>query len=319
MDSIHYSRCVMVPTGSSLAFHLGLTPTEPRLRLELGDFEHKDDRLWLRHAGFTKHIWARSRGADTRVLAFSRHVGSQPIYVPASSEIKSPADLIGRRMAMIRNPTAEFDVDRTVFLKPYFAALDSVGATLADVTFVDTDARRPAVFNVPPQGENFFQKVAGLFLRQLAEGEVDAIATPLPPDTVRAADLRKIYDTRDDPEPRRRLELRAIVASTALIAEERPLVRRLLRSIVEAGEWAQREPGAALALFGVDLSVKTETLQARGIDPRALSRLEIDEELISIASAKQDFLLAAGMLERPIDIGSWIDPSLLREAEVAGG
>lgn len=319
MDSIHYSRCVMVPTGSSLAFRLGLTPTEPRLRLELGDFEHKDDRLWLRHAGFTKHIWARSRGADTRVLAFSRHIGSQPIYVPSDSEIKGPEDLIGRRMAMIRNPAAEFDVDRTVFLKPYFAALDSVGAALADVTFVETDVQRSPVFNVQPQGENFFQKVAGIFLRQLAEGEVDAIATPLPPDTVRTAGLRKIYDTRDDPEPRRRLELRAIVASAALVEEARPLVVRLLRSIVDAGEWAQREPEAALELFGADLSVDAEVLQARGIDPRALSRLEVDDELISIASAKQGFLLAAGMLECPIDIGSWIDPSLLREAEVAGG
>src|ERR1044071_7239307 len=62
METIHYTRCRMVPTTSSLAFQLGLLQQETaalaagEVKLAIGDYDHHDDRLWLRHAGTSKPL-----------------------------------------------------------------------------------------------------------------------------------------------------------------------------------------------------------------------------------------------------------------------
>src|SRR5437868_389820 len=81
--------------------------------------------------------------------------------------------------------------------------------TLSDVEMVESEVERVLVQNAPPKGRNFFQQVGALFLTQLLRGEVDAIATPLPPEVARFFDLRRIYDTREDPDIAARVELRA--------------------------------------------------------------------------------------------------------------
>jgi ABC-type nitrate/sulfonate/bicarbonate transport system substrate-binding protein len=321
-SEIHYSRCIMVPTSSSLAFQLGLlgdgeaAALSTPVRLELGDYDHKDDRYWLRHAGLTKHIWARSKGADTLVLGFSRHVGSQPIYVLPNAGIDGPGDLKGRRLALIRTGNQAFDVDRSVYLKPYYAALKAVGLSLGDVSFVETPMDRELVKNAAHSGRNYFQRVSERFVTQLLRGEVDAIATPLPPEIVGFFDLKRLYDTRDDRDPAVRTELRAIVAADAVVRDHRDIVVQLLSRLVAAERWGTTNTDAVLPLLAKDIGVADAILRGRGIDGDALSRLELDDELIEIAAAKKRFLLDARMIDTDFDLRAWVDPTLLRDARV---
>jgi ABC-type nitrate/sulfonate/bicarbonate transport system substrate-binding protein len=324
MDALHYSRCIMVPTGSSLAFQLGLLPTggpaggDVPVVLELGDYEHEDDRLWMRHAGLTKHIWNRSRGADTQVVGFSMHLGNGPIWSLPDSPVKTPADLKGRRCAMIRTPGALFDIDRSVFLKPYVYAAKSAGLSLGDLCLAETTVERAKVQNETPSGPNFFQQVGEIFVGQLLRGDVDAIATPLPAETVHRLDLHKVYDTRDDPDIAARAELRAVVVSGPALREQRPLVVEMVRKIVQAGDWGAEHPDAILLRLAKDLSVDEAVLRNRGIDGLALTRLGLEARMLALAAEKKSFMLETGLIDQDFSLAEWVDGTVLAEASQGG-
>lgn len=318
-EAIHYSRCQMVPTPSSLAFQLGLLGREAEkpgsvpITLSLGDYDHYEDRLWMRHAGTAKSLWSRSKGADTRVIGFSWHDNSQPIYTLPDSPVQKPADLKGRRIALFNTPQA-FDVDRVVFLKPYFTALAGAGLTFDDVRIVNTPMERELVKNGTPTGKNFFLQVAELFLKQLIRGEVDAVATPLPAEIVRFFDLKKIYDTKDDPDPSVRSELRMLVVSGATLREHRATLVRLVARLIEAGSWAAGHPDEARRHLATDLTVDENVLRVRGIDPIRLTKIDVTPEQVQALKAKKTFLLATGLVEEDFSVEDWIDATVIPEA-----
>jgi ABC-type nitrate/sulfonate/bicarbonate transport system substrate-binding protein len=318
-EAIHYSRCQMVPTPSSLAFQLGLLrPDADRsaavpIEVTLGDFDHHDDRLWMRHAGTAKSLWRRSLGEDTRVIGFSWHDNSQPIYALPDGPIEKPADLKGRRIALFNTPQS-FDVDRAVFIKPYVTALAGAGLSLADVDIVDTALERELIRDGKPRAKNFFLQVGELFLKQLIRGEVDAIATPLPAEVVRFFDLRKVYDTKDDPDPAVRSELRMLVVSGAALREHRGTLVRLVARLIEAGAWAVVHPDEARRHLASDLSVDENVLRARGIDPVRLTEMDMTEEQVATLRKKKDFLLAIGMMDRDFAVEDWIDSTVVAGA-----
>jgi ABC-type nitrate/sulfonate/bicarbonate transport system substrate-binding protein len=323
-ETIHYSRCQMVPTASSLAFQLGYLGTDKaarapvRLAVSLGDFDHEDDRLWMRHAGTTKSIWKRSLGADTRVIGLSWHDNAQPVYALPGGPVASPADLKGRRIALFHTPQ-KFDVDRMVFVKPYVAALSRAGLRLADVQIVDTPLERELVKDAAPTAKNFFLTVAELFVRQLIRGEVDAIATPLPAEIVRFFDLQKIYDTKDDPDVAVRTELRMLTVSGAALREHRDRLVQLLARLIAAGAWAANNPNDARRHLATDLTVDETVLRVRGIDPVRLTALDLSPEQIDALAKKKDFLIAVGAVDRDFAIRDWIDASVLRDARTLAG
>jgi ABC-type nitrate/sulfonate/bicarbonate transport system substrate-binding protein len=309
MEAIQYSRCIMVPTTSSLAFQLGYSQrvTGERgaaVELLLGDYDHHGDRLWMRQAGASKAFWSRSRGADTRAICFSWHESTQSIYALPGSGLETAADLKGRRIALIRTE-AEFDVDRSVFLKPYFYGLASANLTLADVRIVDTPIVRT---------QNIFAHVAHLFLTQLIRGEVDAIATPLPAGVVSFFGLKTIYDGRTDPDLAARVDLRAMIVSAAVIREQRGVVVRLLASLLEAADWAREHPADAARLLETDLKLAPGTLAARGTDVVRLAQIDVTAEQIDMMRHRKEFLLATGTIERGFSIDDWVDGSLIAEA-----
>src|ERR1700736_7020966 len=106
MQIIHSSRCRMVPTPSSLAAQLGYLQAEaarirdPSVKIEFGDYDHRDDRYWMRHAANSKALFARARGSDAHAIAFSPCESGERILGRAASDIRTPAELKGRRIAL---------------------------------------------------------------------------------------------------------------------------------------------------------------------------------------------------------------------------
>jgi ABC-type nitrate/sulfonate/bicarbonate transport system substrate-binding protein len=129
-------------------------------------------------------------------------------------------------------------------------------------------------------------------------------------------DLKRLYDTRDDRDPAVRTELRAIVAADAVVRDHRDIVVQLLSRLVAAERWGTTNTDAVLPLLAKDIGVADAILRGRGIDGDALSRLELDDELIEIAAAKKRFLLDARMIDTDFDLRAWVDPTLLRDARV---
>jgi sulfonate transport system substrate-binding protein len=318
---IHYSRCHLAPTASSLAYQLGYLQEAQAdlgdtiiIDLKLGDYAHNGDRFWMRHAANAKALWARSRGADTRAVAFSWYESTLPIFALPRGGIAAPADLKGRRIAAIHVRGQSFDYDRMVYLKPFVAALRSARLSLSDVVVVDTIVERELIRSVAPASKNFNLQMADLFLTQLLRGEVDAVAASLPPEVVRFFELTKVYDGRADPDANARVDLRALVVSGSVVREHREALVGIVASLMRTGRWATENPGDVLALIARDVSTEEAVLRDRGIDFVRASQVDVTEDLVGLMGRRKDFLLETGLLERDFSVEEWIDESIVRDA-----
>lgn len=318
---IHYSRCRMIPTPSSLAAQLGFLHAEaarigePSVRIEFGDYDHGEDRYWMRHAAHSKALFARSRGSDAHAVAFSPCESGERIFVRTDSDIRTPADLKGRRIALPLIANRLFDMDRQVYLKPYLTALRGAGLTLADVHIVDTPFERPKLRDAPPEPRNFFEVAGEMFLAQLRRGEVDAVSTVVRPSGVE--DLRELYASHDDEALIARGELRALLVSGPLLREHRDVVVAFVKCLLRAGDWAAAHPGEVLGLVARDIGLADDALKRREIDMASWSRVGCSDFDRLIMEHRVEFLRAAGIIEAPVDLDEWIDTTIIVDAQSA--
>jgi ABC-type nitrate/sulfonate/bicarbonate transport system substrate-binding protein len=322
-EIIHYSRCRMVPTPSSLAAQLEWLReqteriSQPPVRIEFGDYDHRNDRYWMRHAANTKALYARARGADAHVVAFSACEVGEHIFVRADSNVQTLEDLKGRRLAIPRIANRRFDMDRHVYMKPYITALQSVGLTLSDVELVDTVFERPKLCDAPPEPRNFFEAAGEVFLEQLLARRVDAAATVVRPRS--SEGLREIYCSRADNAPMARGELRALIVSGPLLREHRAVVVGFVECLLRAGEWAANHPSDVPALVGEDIGLSAEALAQREIEFDSWSRVSCSPHDQDVMQQRMAWLLAAGIIKAPVNLREWIDPTVMHEAMVRLG
>ena len=127
-------------------------------------------------------MWARSNGANTRVIGLSWVDESQLILARPESGIRSVKALRGRRIAIPSRPDDRIDIFRASALRGFVNALSLDGLTTRDVETVDVRARtlqavgpaRAADLFASPHGFSsraLYAAEAGALLR----GEVDAI------------------------------------------------------------------------------------------------------------------------------------------------
>ena len=321
MQIIHYSRCRMIPTPSSLAAQLGYLQTEaprhlePSVKIEFGDYDHRDDHYWMRHATSSRSLYARSRGSDAHAVAFSPYESGDRILVRADTDIRTAADLRGCRIALPKIAGPRFDIDRQVYLKPYLTALRKVGLTLQDVRSVDTPFERPRLRDAPPEPRNFFEVAGEMFVDQLRRGEVDAAVTTVRPTDMTG--LREIYSSRNDDALIARGDLRALLVSGPLLREHRAVVVRLLTCLLRAEEWAAVHPAEVPALVARDIGLSPESLERREIDFVGWSRLSCSQSDWGTMQEQMEFLRSSGVLEGAVALDEWIEPTVIAEAREA--
>lgn len=325
MTRLSYSRCPAVPTVSALAHQLGLI--EEELKGEPGiepefviagfspkvDYGH-EDRYWLRNAGHAPALWKRAKGVDARIVGLSFLEGSYPVFSLASSGIGSVADLKGKRLAVVGRKESAFDLMVNQQLKIYRTTLATAGLTLEDVTLVDLDQTPPPA-DAPRQ--DIFQHLFTSRLALLQDGVVDAVTATIPPDIGAFPQLNILYDTRQHPDPRERVNpsvLRGLVVSAALIEERRDLVVRILARLLEAADWAIAHPLEAIRLIARDFGIPPERLASTYESLAQGIQLDFDDKRLSALQVQKDFLLEHRLIERDIDLDAFVDTSLLAEA-----
>ena len=334
-DSVMYTRCPALPNVSTLAHQLGLITAEferdPSIAVveRIGaDVHVAGYRYWLRHAGYSKPLWAWTRGADTRLIAVSRHESACPVYALPGSGIRAPADLKGRRIGVVNDRKLALGYNRIIYLQTYIAALARASLDLSDVEIVDFDIDRAGLMRrtsanygdlaqstmAAPAHENLFTEIAKDALVLLVRGEVDAIAANVPPQVAKLLDLHTVYDSRTDPSIDARHDLRCLVVSGALVRERRDLLVRIVARLLEAGRWALRSPEEAPRLLAEDLRVSEEVLRLDS--DRIAGGMQILEpgEALAMLRAKSDLMAKYGFLDRHPELETWADFSILVES-----
>jgi ABC-type nitrate/sulfonate/bicarbonate transport system substrate-binding protein len=334
-----YSRCPVLPTASGLAAQLGWLDEEAAAVKDLsvlvqqqqGEHLAEDpaphrERYWLRHSGNLKAIWARSAGADSRVIGLSWARTPNQILTLPSSYIRSVADLKGRRLAIVSHRNALIDQGRAAALRTYEVALATAGLTLKDVELVDVGVEKPFGDFQSSSGRDAsalwtLRRVGQReFITPILRGQADAISVR----GTFAAELGTIfgthvvYDLADNPDPAAAAADAppfTLVASRALIEERPELLNRILVRLLSAARWANENPADALKLWGQDLGHIAETVRVSfGSEIATGLSIDLDERNIAALQSHENFMLRHGFLKRHVNVSEWIDPAPLQRA-----
>ena len=301
IDQIWFTRCP-VRTATGIAADLGWLHDEfasDRIAVaSLQDFPTgapaapvpPGARAVFREAGNIPALWARARGAKTRVVGLTWLEERQVILARPESGLRGPADLRGRRLAVPRRDGIGVDFRRAMALQGFAGALAVAGLGLSDVRLVDVDdQRRLAADRAVGQWDPEFDA--------LRRNEVDAIYMKgaVAVELARYEGAEIVVDFDAFPDRRVRVNNgtpRPITVDQRVLDDRPDLVARFLAVVLRAADWAAVDPDRPVRSLHPDLST----------------------ERLALLEQQKDFLRGHGFLDGDVDVLSWIDPAPLGAA-----
>ena len=328
-ENLWYTRCP-VPTPLGIAVQLGwfadeFAPDGITLKSiqETSDANaresHFDHNLpsSFRQGGNIPAIWAKAKGADTKVIGLSWTDEFQAILTLPTSGITRAAHLVGRRIGLPVNPVS-IDFNRASALRGFSKALELDGHDLRGVEWIDTVSDEPRDSSTAgiASGELYRARTRHGYRAEvlaLLRGEVDAIYVKgaLGLETARLIGARIIADLGSHPDPKVRINNgtpRTLTVDTRLIDEQPDLVARFLARVVDAGDCARAHPQETLDYIARETGSSIDWVRAAYGDdaPQKLATF-LSEEAIDALSDFKDFLFEYGFLPHDFDAHAWID------------
>jgi ABC-type nitrate/sulfonate/bicarbonate transport system substrate-binding protein len=333
---IWYTRCP-VPTPFGLALHLGLFDEEfagddhiaikalqqsNDPKVHQSHYTHTQPNSF-RHGGSYPALWAQSSGADIRVIGLSWLPDGNTILTLPDSSIKSPSDLRGKRLLVIRRPAENIDYAYATTLRNFEVALRSVGLELGNVQLVEHRVDRAYISDRFQHGSpdyvSFRKGKSGLgrwdeLLGPLIRGEVDAIsAGSLQSEQLEELfGLKVIFNTASLPNQADRANNSSpftFAVKADLIEKHPEVVARFYARSLEAFEWARHHEKDVIRYTAREQSVP-EKIVENVYGKSIVAGLETDLSPAKIESLRtlKDFLLRHGIIPRDFDVNQWIDP-----------
>ena len=332
LDTLWYTRCP-VATASGIALRRGLLDAEfapdgiavrslasssdPAVRQAHWD---QTQPAFFRQGGNIPPLVARSRGTDVRLLGFSWPRTAHPVLVPRDSAIADPSDLAGKRLSLPRRVDDSIDFWRPTVLRGWEQALALAGLGLDDVELVDVPVRRRFVDATDARGgvgTSMFGAAGQLgFQREEAEalvrGEVDALFSEAGFSVILRGvfGLRVVVDLEDLPDVRRRLNngIPLTLTVTGDLLDERPdVVARWLARVAEAAAWAPANEVEAKRIVAGEAGLAEELVDAAfGADAHTGLEVDLTDAGLAALRDQHDRLLAAGVLQAPVDLDAYV-------------
>lgn len=342
LDTLWFTRCAGngrggVPTATGLAYQLGWLEDEFKadgitLRTLQEDanaefrHHHYDHQLpnLIREGGNLFAIPARAQGAQTRLVGLTWIDEGQSIIVRPDSDIRSPKDLKGKRLALPAIKAVDLaenkrgrSIARYGSLHGYKGALNSVGLSLDDVSLVEVgngvdSARRDG------SGANLGGFWEGV--EPLLNGEVDGLYVKGASAAEGAKKLGLVVGIDLDKLPERRFRVnngtpRPITVHQDLLDHHFDLLVRFLHQTLRAAEWAKTHLDGVYDLLHKEIGASREGLQAAYRDGFHLTLApDLSAERVELFRQQKNFQLIHGILDRDFDFDAWIDPRPLEEA-----
>lgn len=281
----------------------------------------------FREGGNIPPLWSRSEGKDVRVIGLSwvEHYASL-ITLPGSN-IRSPADLKGKRLGLINRPNDRIDFSRATQLRGYHVALKAGGISPNDVTFVDLTYEKPLV-GLPPETKALSSSAFGIIgvrerqsvlIRALLEGTVDALyLTGAGAEVQSLTGANIIFDAATSLDPSDRVSNLTPVTFTVkgeLLDAQPDIVTEYVAANLRSAKWARENPQDAARYIARDTAIPEEAVEL-SYSPKVIHQLEtsLDDDLIGHLKTQKEFLLEQGFLKADFSINDFIDPKPLARA-----
>lgn len=341
ISEIWYTRCpVPTPVGLAVqqgfleaAFHKeGVTlnsirdNADPKIRNS-----HFDHHLAysFRHGGNVPPIRARSEGNPTRLVGITWTDEFQALLVAPESDIKTIADLKGRRFGVARRSDGIVDFMAATALKGLVSGLSLGGLTHRDVEIVDIPLTAGATawepvtdnaFGLRPRGS------VGSEVAALVRGDVDAIFLKGTGGIAAAQllGLRPVVEFGFHPDPRIRINSGSprVLTVDGALADERPdLVAVILRTLKQTDAWARAHPDEVRHFVARETNASEQVVGfANGPELHHHLGIGLEPELIDAIDHYKDFLFEWGFLAADFSVSEWVDDrawALLKEVEPA--
>jgi ABC-type nitrate/sulfonate/bicarbonate transport system substrate-binding protein len=280
----------------------------------------------FRFGGNIPPIWARSGGADTRVVGISWTTTPSPILARPESTIQTAADLKGKRLLIIRRPEEEIDFAYAGTLRTFETALSTADLGLDDVKLVEkvvagsTERSRPPQSGAQNEDKRPRQASQQHALLSLLQGEVDVIASqgPAAIGLIHGFGLRVVHDTSSHPDPHERIHNsvpKLLTVDQQLIKNYPEIVARVLARLLEVHDWATRNKEQAIHFVALEQSTSDDLVEA-AYGEKLAPELDVNlsDENIARVAAQKAFLLKHGFIKTDFKLEEWIDAHPLETA-----
>ncbi|MFL5306140.1 MAG: ABC transporter substrate-binding protein [Polyangia bacterium] len=342
LEKLWYTRCG-VPTPAGIAVQLGwieqefakdgiqldsvLDNADPSVRES--HYDHKLDNSF-RQGGSVPAIWARAAGRDTRLVGLTWTAESQLLLSLPESKIRSVKDLKGRRLGVATRPKDKIDFWNATTLRAYQLALQTEGLDLKDVELVDI-VRQEGSFERARPGRQGFRDDAtpasedSLEAAALKADEVDVIFHKGSRGAQLADEIgaRTVFDLWKHPATRGRANNhspRTLTVDGALADNHPDVVARIVRRVLEAGQWAADHRAEAIAYVARETnSPERWVTAAYGPDVNEHLRTDLEESSLDALAEFTTFLYEHRFLPQNFDVRKWADPRPLAAAKAALG
>lgn len=313
-----------VPTPLSIAVHLGWLNGETsadgvairslRTRQPSGSPTEQLEYMLshaFRQGSSAPALWARARGADTRVIGLTWTDEAQQIVTLPQSGIRAIGDLRRRRIAIPRSDADYIDMFRATALRGVLNALSLEGLDDNDVTLVEVERDEHRLYLAEAHA--------------LLAGQVDAIyvrgAAGL--EIAQMLNAQVVADIGFHPDPLIRNNNgtpRPLTVSGATLREFPDIVSGFLQLVVDAGHWAAAHPLETIRYVANETASSPQAVRA-AYGPQLHRKLRVDLAPASLAALDSfsAFLLARGFLDSRVDIDEWVDHRPLQQLRTLPG
>ena len=278
-------------------------------------FTYENDRLF-REGGNTPPIWAKSRGAEPVLIGINLIPGQQAIVVRADSDIKTVADLKGKKIGIPDRINVTIDHQKTATIEGFEVALKSAGLSKDDVEWVYIVDEKPDY----PNGTAKWTFKPGLDFEALDEGKVDAVFVKLSASEIVLEDkkYRKLINLvadQDSVDPVNNEWPNVLTVSRKLAEEEPQVVVEYLKAAIQAARWAKDHKDEAEALLAEQTHGTVEQYR-RAYPADFYKQLEpnFSEAGLKSLQTRAQFLYDHGFTKSVVDVASWANRSFLERA-----